>query len=284
MEQRPLPAVILAAGQGHRLLESSRGLPKPLMPVLGVPLLERTILSCRAAGIPEVFVVLGYRQDLLIPAITELARRYEMAIRAVANPLWEEGNGTSALAAAPFLHRPFFLLMCDHVFEPEMLDHLRAAADDADVSCSGSCSSFRRKEPLREGRSCGAGARDPGADVCRLAVDRRVGEIFDPPDATKVRLNGQTITAIGKDIAPFDAVDTGLFLCRPVLFEALERARAQGDSSLSGGMRQLLSASKLQAVDIGAHFWSDVDTPASLVYTERMLQARLAASREILCH
>ena len=269
MEQRPLPAVILAAGQGHRLLERSRGLPKPLTPVLGVPLLERTVLSCRAAGITEGFVVVGYRQEVLIPAITALARRYEMALRAVENPMWEEGNGTSALAAAPFLQRPFFLLMCDHVFEPEMLGHLRAAAvDDADVSCSASS--------LRE--------EGPGADVCRLAVDRRIEEIFDLPDATKVRLNGQTITAIGKDIAPFDAIDTGLFLCRPVLFEALERARAQGDSSLSGGMRQLLLESKLQAVDIGAHFWRDVDTPASLVYTERMLQARLAASRETLCH
>jgi 1L-myo-inositol 1-phosphate cytidylyltransferase len=230
------------------------------MPVLGVPLLERTVLSCRAAGITEVFVVVGYRQELLSPAITELARRYEMALRAVVNPLWEEGNGTSALAAAPFLQRAFFLLMCDHVFEPEMLSHLRAAADDADVPCSA------------------------GADVCFLAVDRRIEEIFDLPDATKVRLNGQTIMAIGKDVVPFDAIDTGLFLCQPVLFEALERARARGDSSLSGGMRQLLSNSKLQAVDIGAHFWSDVDTPASLVYTERMLQARLAGSREILCH
>src|SRR5262245_59727039 len=100
MEQRPLPAVILAAGQGHRLLESSRGLPKPLLPVLGVPLLERTVLSCRAAGITEVFVVVGYRQELLTLAIAELARRYEMDLRAVANPLWEEGNGTSALAAS----------------------------------------------------------------------------------------------------------------------------------------------------------------------------------------
>ena len=242
MEQRPLPAVILAAGQGHRLLESSRGLPKPLMPVLGVPLLERTVLSCRAAGITEVFVVVGYCQELLIPAIAELARRYDMALRAVENPLWEEGNGTSALVVASCVRQAFFLLMCDHVFDPEMLDYLRAAADDT--------------------------------DVCRLAVDRHIEAIFDLPDATKVRLNGQTITAIGKDIVPFDAIDTGLFLCRPVLFEALERARAQGDSSLSGGMRQLLSADKLQAVDIGAHFWSDVDTPASLVYTERMLQAR----------
>lgn len=59
MAHRPLPAVILAAGQGHRLLESVRGLPKPLMPVLGLPLLERTVVFCRAAGITEGFMVLG---------------------------------------------------------------------------------------------------------------------------------------------------------------------------------------------------------------------------------
>jgi len=249
MEHRQLPAVILAAGQGHRLLESSGGVPKPLIPVLGVPLLERTVRSCRAAGITAGFVVVGYRQEVLRPAIAALAHRYDMRLHAVGNPLWQDGNGTSALALAPYLHQPFFLLMCDHVFEPEMLRHLQVAED--------------------------------GTEVCRLAVDRRIEGIFDLPDATKVRLNGQTITAIGKDIVPFDAIDTGLFLCRPLLFQALERARAQGDSSLSGGMRQLLMAGQLQAVDIGTHFWSDVDTPASLIYTERMLQAR---PRATLCH
>src|SRR5713101_4270878 len=104
MEQRPLPAVILAAGQGHRLLERSRGLPKPLTPVLGVPLLERTVLSYRAAGIPEGLVVVSYRQEVLIPAISALARRYKIALCGVENSMWEEGNGTSALAAAPYMH------------------------------------------------------------------------------------------------------------------------------------------------------------------------------------
>ena len=217
-----LPAVILAAGQGHRLLESSGGVPKPLVPVLGVPLLERTLLACRAAGITEVFVVLGYRQELLRPAIAAWARRYDMALHVVENPVWVEGNGTSALAVAPYLSQAFFLLMCDHVFTPAMLGQLLAAED--------------------------------GTEVCRLAVDRRIEAIFDLPDATKVRLDGPRITAIGKDIAPFDAIDTGLFLCRPFLFKALERARAAGDSSLSGGMRQLLTTGQLQAVDIGDAF------------------------------
>jgi choline kinase len=142
MQQTLPPAVILAAGQGHRLLESSGGLPKPLIPVLGVPLLERTLLSCRAAGITEVFVVVGYRQELLQPAIAVLARRYAMALHVVENAAWVEGNGTSALAVAPYLARPFFLLMCDHIFAPEMLGQLLAAED--------------------------------GAEVCRLAVDRRI--------------------------------------------------------------------------------------------------------------
>ena len=242
-----LPAVILAAGQGHRLLESSGGVPKPLIPVLGVPLLERTLLSCRAAGITEVFVVVGYRQELLQPAIAAWARRYDMALHVVQNPVWVEGNGTSALAVAPYLGQAFFLLMCDHVFTPAMLGELLAAED--------------------------------GTEVCRLAVDRRIEAIFDLPDATKVRLDGPMITAIGKDIVPFDAIDTGLFLCRPFLFNALERARAAGDSSLSGGMRQLLTTGQLRAVDIGTHFWSDVDTPASLAYTERALMARLEPLR-----
>ena len=184
-------------------------------------------------------MVLGYRQELLRPAIAAWARRYDMALHVVENPVWIEGNGTSALAAAPYLSQAFFLLMCDHVFTPDMLGQLLAAED--------------------------------GAEVCRLAVDRRIEAIFDLPDATKVRLDGPRITAIGKDIAPFDAIDTGLFLCRPFLFKALERARAAGDSSLSGGMRQLLTTGQLQAVDIGEHFWSDVDTPASLAYTERAL-------------
>ncbi|HEY5867600.1 MAG TPA: NTP transferase domain-containing protein, partial [Candidatus Tectomicrobia bacterium] len=86
MQQTMLPAVILAAGQGHRLLESSGGVPKPLVPVLGVPLLERTLLACRAAGVTEVFVVLGYRQELLRPAIAAWAHRYDMALHVVENP------------------------------------------------------------------------------------------------------------------------------------------------------------------------------------------------------
>lgn len=243
--QSPQPtfkAVILAAGRGQRLREESVDGLKPLTPLLGQTLLERAVLSCRSAGVSECIVVVGYRQEKLIPHIDALADRYTLRLRAVENPAWQAGNGTSALAARPYLEEPFLLMMCDHVVDPTILQCLRQAAD--------------------------------AAEGCLLAVDRDQEHIFDLEDATKVRLSGGTITAIGKELTTFDGIDTGCFFCRASVFAALVEAQASGDSSLTAGMRQLIARRQLQAVDIGKRFWSDIDTPESLAYTERVLMAK----------
>jgi 1L-myo-inositol 1-phosphate cytidylyltransferase len=238
-----LPAVILAAGQGLRLREESGGAPKPLTPLRGLTLLEHTVLSCRAIGITECYVIVGYGKEHILPHIAELASRHRIRLHGIDNPQWQEGNGTSALAVAPYLAGPFLLLMCDHIFDPSMLQAL-----------------------LKAGHRL---------QSCLLAVDHRVEDVFDLADATKVRLHGQTITAIGKELASFDAIDTGLFLCQPSVFKALEHARAQGDGSLTAGMRCLIGAAQLHAVDIGKRFWCDIDTPQSLEHAERLLLAGL---------
>ena len=240
--QPPLKAVILAAGRGQRLREGSVDGLKPLTPLLGQTLLERAILACRGAGVSECIVVVGYRQEKLIPHVEALANRHTLSLRIVKNPAWQAGNGTSALAASPYLDTPFLLMMCDHVVDPAILQCLQQAAQ--------------------------------AAEACFLAVDRGKDRIFDLADATKVRLRGATITAIGKELETFDAIDTGCFFCRPSVFEALREAQDQGDASLTGGMRQLIARRQLQAVDIGTRFWSDIDTPESLAYTERMLAAK----------
>jgi len=241
--QETLPAVILAAGQGLRLREESGGAPKPLTSLLGLTLLEHTVLSCRAIGVTECYVIVGYAREQMLPHIAELACRHRMRLHGVDNPQWQEGNGTSALAAAPYLAGPFLLLMCDHIFDPSMLQALLEAGQRS--------------------------------QSCLLAVDHRIKAIFDLADATKVRLHGQTITAIGKELTPFDAIDTGLFLCQPSVFKALEHARAEGDGSLTAGMRRLISDTQLHAVDIGNRFWCDIDTPQSLEHAERLLLAGL---------
>ena len=50
--------LILAAGRGSRL--ASWGVPKPRIRLLGVPLIERVILTAQRAGLSEFTVVTGY--------------------------------------------------------------------------------------------------------------------------------------------------------------------------------------------------------------------------------
>ncbi len=226
------PAVILAAGEGHRLNGVNRGSPKPLTPVLGLTLLERAILSCKEVGVLEFYVVIGYHADKMIPYLRALEQRLSVLIQPVENLNWREGNGSSALSAAPYVSRPFLLLMCDHLFDPAILRLLLSA---------------------------GKNTTD-----CLLAVDCHPDHVFDLDDATKVQLDGDVVTRIGKGPPPFDAVDTGLFLCQPTLFQALEVAKDKGQHSLSAGLAELIRSREFRAVTIGGRFWFDVDTPKSL--------------------
>jgi CDP-L-myo-inositol myo-inositolphosphotransferase len=113
-----------------------------------------------------------------------------------------------------------------------------------------------------------------------LAVDRRIDEVFDLEDATKVQVDGKRLTTIGKKIAPFNAVDTGLFLCQPCVFEALRKAGREGDDTLTGGIRQLIIAEEIEALDIGKRFWIDVDTGEDLSHAKGLLLAGLSKPEE----
>ena len=58
-----LSAVIMAGGFGKRLLPLTRDIPKPMLPVGGRPLMQRTVELLRDAGISRVNVTTHYRHD-----------------------------------------------------------------------------------------------------------------------------------------------------------------------------------------------------------------------------
>jgi choline kinase len=120
-----------------------------------------------------------------------------------------------------------------------------------------------------EPRTAKALAQQPLVDdEVILAVDRNVDGVFDLDDATKVKCEADHIVDIGKDLAHYDALDTGMFLCSAALFDRLESAKRDGNCSLSEGMRQLAREQKLRAFDIGDAHWQDVDSPEALAYAE----------------
>jgi NDP-sugar pyrophosphorylase family protein len=65
-----------------------------------------------------------------------------------------------------------------------------------------------------------------------------------------------------------DAVDTGMFLCTPAVFDALEAVIRDGNCSLSDGTQYMASNRKLRAYDIQDAVWQDIDTPQMLDFTQ----------------
>ena len=231
-------AIVLAAGNGDRFHNTTHN-SKLLEPLLGQPLLARTLESAHAAGVRRATVVLGYQADK-VRALAERAAPVDLVLTFAYNPDWRLENGLSVLAAEPFNDgERFAVLMGDHVFEPAVLDRLFSA----------------RLQP----------------DESVLAIDRRPAPPDFAAEATKVRLRGSRITAIGKDLLEYDALDTGIFVCSRVLFDALRDARRAGDTTLSGGIRRLAARQLMRGIEIGDATWCDIDTLTDLEAAELAL-------------
>jgi len=232
--ERIKQCLILAAGNGSRLRAVSGFLPKPLVEFQGRPILEHIVRRAQEAWIEEFVIVLGYRGDL-IREWFESRWRGRARFTWVENPDYHKSNGVSALKARTALHDNFLLLMADHLFEPETARMM-----------------------VRQHLA-------PGEVI--LGVDPSIDRIFDIDDATKVRRSGDRIVDIGKDIKAYDAIDTGMFLCTPALFDDLDRSSKDGNCSLSDGMRLLTRDGRLRALEIDAP-WHDLDTPEALAHAD----------------
>ncbi|MBW8012036.1 MAG: NTP transferase domain-containing protein [Chloroflexi bacterium] len=60
-----MKAVVLAGGKGTRLAPYTKILPKPLIPIGDVPILEVLLRQMKAAGITEVILTVGHLANLL---------------------------------------------------------------------------------------------------------------------------------------------------------------------------------------------------------------------------
>lgn len=110
-------------------------------------------------------------------------------------------------------------------------------------------------------------------DGVLLAVDRKVDLVYDLDDATKVVTRDGALEQIGKSLAVYDAIDTGMFLCSDAIFAAMRESASLGAESLSDGVATLGRMGRVRTWDIGRAAWIDVDTPGARDEAERMLRA-----------
>jgi len=132
----PHAAFVLAAGLGTRMRELTATIPKPMVPLLGVPLIDRVLDGIAAAQIPRAVVNVHYRADVLE---THLATRSKPAITISdeRGQLLDTGGGV--MKAWPHLkHGPFLIHNSDSVWIEGIgrnLDRLCRAFDPATMDC-----------------------------------------------------------------------------------------------------------------------------------------------------
>ena len=221
-----MKCLIIAAGQGTRL--KSKGEVKPLVTLLGVPLIERVIRSAMDGGADEFVIITGYQGEQVSNFCQPLAKCLNVEITLIQNDDWKKENGFSVLKARDILTEPFLLLMADHLFDPAIIRSLQG-------------------QSLNDGEVL-------------LAVDtNKNNPLIDIDDVTKVQIQDEAIINIGKTIDDFNAFDTGIFLCTPAIFDALERAcEIHKDTTLSAAIRILAKDKKAKSVQTQG-FWIDVD-------------------------
>src|SRR3982750_1522101 len=60
-----MKCAVIAGGLGTRLRSIVGDVPKPMVPLDGVPLLERLIALVRLSGLDDVHLMLGYRAEVI---------------------------------------------------------------------------------------------------------------------------------------------------------------------------------------------------------------------------
>ena len=234
-----MKCLIIAAGRGSRI--SSRGDSKPLIPLLGLSLIERVILTAKKSGLSDFYVVTGYNGEKVRQYLDRFSQSRNINITHITNEEWENGNGISVLKAKKLLNENFILLMGDHIFDESMLARLK-------------------NERIAD-------------DEVMLAVDYNIeiNRLVDVDDVTRVLVEDNRILDIGKNIKKYNAYDTGIFLCSPAIFNAIEESLDNDDSSLSGGIRVLAGKGKAKTFDIKDDYWIDVDDEKTYKLAEKKL-------------
>ncbi len=234
-----MKCLIIAAGRGSRL--SGKGDSKPLIPLLGLSLIERVILTAKKSGVTDFYVVTGYNGEKVRQYLEKFSLHRNINITYIANEEWENGNGISVLKAEKLLNEHFILVMADHIFDESILAKLK-------------------NEKIAD-------------NEIMLAVDYNIkaNELIDVEDVTKVLVQDNRIKNIGKTISEYNAYDTGIFLCSSAIFRALEKSVHNKDSSLSGGVLTLANKGKAKVFDINDDYWIDVDDIKTLKKAEKKL-------------
>ena len=111
-------AVIIAGGKGTRLKEVSGNLPKPMVPVLGKPLLQYLIEQCVEYGISNIKLLVSHRKEVIEDYFGD-GNQYGATIQYHVEDI-PRGTAGALMDAMPELEKQFLVIYGDTFFDIDL--------------------------------------------------------------------------------------------------------------------------------------------------------------------
>lgn len=121
-EQLGVPVVIMAGGEGSRLAPYTKVLPKPLIPIGEVPIVELIIEKFVAYGCRDVYLSVNYKANLIKAYFRDIECDYELRFVDEPKPL---GTAGSLSMLAGMITTSFFVSNCDVLVDADYGDVMR---------------------------------------------------------------------------------------------------------------------------------------------------------------
>ena len=114
--------VIMAGGKGTRLYPYTKVLPKPLIPIGDIPIMERIIDKFRDYGVKNFFATVNYRKNMIKSYFSEALMDCEIAYVEEDKPL---GTAGSLSLIEQEFEKPFIVTNCDILIHADYDDIYR---------------------------------------------------------------------------------------------------------------------------------------------------------------
>lgn len=110
IEPLGVPVVIMAGGLGTRLYPYTKILPKPLIPVGDIPMIEHIVNQFNEAGCTDFHFILNYKGNMIKAYFNEVRRPYHINYVDENTPL---GTGGGLYLLKGIIYETFILSNCD---------------------------------------------------------------------------------------------------------------------------------------------------------------------------
>lgn len=114
-----IPVVIMAGGKGTRLYPYTKILPKPLIPIGDIPIMERIIDRFCEYGVHDFWATVNYKKSMIKSYFAETDRKYEITYVEEDKPL---GTAGSLRLIDGALDKPLIVTNCDILIDADYED------------------------------------------------------------------------------------------------------------------------------------------------------------------